>query len=236
MELQGEWGELERRAPARGRATFVAAVVVVLGITAGMSWASANAVSSAGGSSALPASAAVGTQAVVLSGPVPSVNVYGVTFTESGLPAGAQWWVNFTQGGSATSTGTSLRVDAPNGVYTYTVGSALSDFAAKHGRVVVRNSVVSKSVRFSLVTYKVSVLETGLPAGSKWCVAMTDGATHCSRAKSVAFREPNGTMAYGLDTEAHGYTAQSGSLTVSGTSASVPVRFVKVVVLCPMCG
>lgn len=51
-----------------------------------------------------------------------------VTFTESGLPAGATWYVNFTSYGSFESTSTSITMSAYNGQYSYTVSTTAAGY------------------------------------------------------------------------------------------------------------
>jgi YVTN family beta-propeller protein len=48
---------------------------------------------------------------------------YGVTFLESGLSSGAEWWVNLTRGPSFPSTAQYVTFHLPNGTYGYTASA-----------------------------------------------------------------------------------------------------------------
>jgi DNA-binding beta-propeller fold protein YncE len=74
--------------------------------------------------------------------------------------------------------------------------------------------------------YPVAFSETGLPSGTPWSVTL-NGVAHASNASTIAFSETNGTLPYTVGGVA-GFIAspRSGSVTVSGASASVSVAFV----------
>ena len=50
------------------------------------------------------------------------LNVYSVTFSETGLPSGSTWWVNFN-GQNITSSSSTITFDISDGTYSYTVQS-----------------------------------------------------------------------------------------------------------------
>ena len=64
-----------------------------------------------------------------VSGPVASKSVtfslvtYTVTFTETGLPSGTEWWVNLTNGQSFSSAETNLTLSEANGTYSYSASA-----------------------------------------------------------------------------------------------------------------
>lgn len=215
---------------------YTVTVVVLLGVTIGTVLASAFAATPVSSSAASGATAGLGAQDVPLLSQAPFVQLFPVTFTAVGLPSGTAWWVNTTNGVSVNSSGPTLQIYEPKGTYHYTVSSAHNEYAARHGTVVVKNGPASRAVKFKLVSYKVLVSETGLPSGSKWCVLMSGGATHCSKRATFSFREPNGTYVYDVTTTQTGYADPSGSFTVGGATASVTATFEKVRVMCPMCG
>jgi YVTN family beta-propeller protein len=72
--------------------------------------------------------------------------------------------------------------------------------------------------------YNVTFVENGLPTGTPWVLTL-NGAQQISRSTSVAFRERNGTFAYGL-ADIPGWhqstLAYSGSVIVSGSSQTEP--------------
>ncbi len=148
-----------------------------------------------------------------------------VTLKELGLPGGTEWWVNVTGGASTVSNGTSLRFWEPSGTYTLTVASADKEYASKGGSFTVRAGGLSKSVKFTLVRYAVAFTESGLPAGSKWCVSLTGVKRVCTKQTSLSFSEPNGTYSYSLTTTKTGFSGSGGSFTVAGAAVSKSVTF-----------
>jgi hypothetical protein len=139
--------------------------------------------------------------ALTVSGAVVSESVtfhlvtYAVTFTESGLPGGAEWWVNGTALGTHSSTTTTLVVNEPNGSYPYLVATSDKEYAATGGPLVVSGGPVPKAVTFGLVTYAVTFTESGLPAGTNWSVGL-GAVVHYATTTTITFHEPNGTYAF----------------------------------------
>ncbi len=87
--------------------------------------------------------------------------LYSVTFTESGLPSGTAWYVNFSNAmESGPITGTSYSFSLTNGTYSYTVSkvSGLS-VSPSSGSITVNGSSISIAVTFSPVK-KVSPLSS----------------------------------------------------------------------------
>ena len=157
-----------------------------------------------------------------------TVVTYTVTFTESGLPSGTRWYVNLTNGQSFTTTGTSTSFPEPNGSYTYSLGSADTSYSAPGGSFTVNGLPVSQSVTFSLVLYRVSFSETGLPTATVWFVNLTNGQSFSSASSSITFSEPNGSYTYTIATVNKEYTAPGGSFSVAGGPVSRTVTFTTV--------
>jgi len=154
-----------------------------------------------------------------------SLVTYTVTFTESGLPSGTEWWVNGTVVGSHSSTTTTISFSEPNGSYTYTVASANKEYAAAGGSVVVSGAAAPKSVTFSLVTYTVTFTETGLSSGTNWSVVL-EGVSHDATGTTITFTEPNGSYSFTV-LNVSGYTVKpsSGNLLVNGAALAQPIAF-----------
>ena len=100
---------------------------------------------------------------------------YGITFTESGLPAGTAWSVslNGTVRNSSTASITFLAV---NGTYAYVVG-LVGGYSASpaSGTVGVHGASVTVGITFSSILpglYSVSFVESGLPLGTPWSVTL----------------------------------------------------------------
>ncbi len=153
--------------------------------------------------------------------------VHPVTFTETGLPDGQTWWVNVTGGSNASAAaGSPARVWEPAGRYSYSVGTADTEYAAKAGTFTVRAAALTVHAKFDLVTYSVTFAESGLPTGARWCVAVSGGTTHCTTRASASFDEPNGSYGYTLSTARRGYSATGGTFVVSGAPVTQRVSFV----------
>ncbi len=181
-------------------------------------------------------SQSVSSGSVVASG-VPRVNVvfsqlsYAVAFSESGLPAGAEWYVNITSGPSLAGPGatTQLSTELPDGTYYYTVATDDSQYApnAYTGSVTVYGASVSASpITFTLQTFSVTFTESGLPGGTGW-TATLGGAPMTSTGTSIAFAEPNATYAYGIasSTPTYAPSVYSGGVLVEGLPVGIPVTF-----------
>ncbi len=78
--------------------------------------------------------------------------------------------------------------------------------------------------------YSVMFSETGLPSGTSWSVTL-NGAMETSTSSTITFNEPNGTYGYTVSTPISGgsgvryVTVSSGSVTVNGNNAAVPVSY-----------
>ena len=134
---------------------------------------------------------------------------HGVTFSESGLPAGLTW--SLTLNGGTLSLLTDGATDSlawtgmANGTYPYTI----SDSPGWHettlayiGSVVVNGATVAEStLTYTPVEYPVAFSESGLPSGETFEVTVggmpqtvtTDGALD-----GLQFTEPNGTYTYSI--------------------------------------
>jgi hypothetical protein len=148
-----------------------------------------------------------------------SLVTYVVTFTETGLPSGSEWWVNGTLLGSHSSVTIAIVVNEPNGSYPYTVATSDKEYASAGGSVAVSGSAAPKSVTFSLVTYAVSFKETGLPPGTNWSVGL-GGVSHYATGTTVTFNEPNGSYSFTPE-NVSGYTVSPSSVPIHVHGAGV---------------
>lgn len=157
--------------------------------------------------------------------------VYSVTFSETGLPAGVAWYVNFTGGPSLSNPisgdgGTSTSVLLPNGTYMLTVASSNKSWApAYSSELTVVAAPLWLIVQFSLVTYSVDFVESGLPIETLWSVFM-NGAESTATGTTIMFSETNGSYEFTVGALV-GYTANrtGGALLVHGTQMDVGIRF-----------
>lgn len=130
------------------------------------------------------------------------IQLYTVTFTESGLPAStfwsvflhsAQWggyglesfcgWGHQGRGGFAWngSTSDSVSFSLPNGTYDFGVPPAgsngsLYEASPSSGNFTVTGGAVSVDVTFTQIQlYNVTFVESGLPSGTFWSVQLLGG-------------------------------------------------------------
>ena len=173
-------------------------------------------------------------QVFVAGGPSGDVAILGlatesafpkVTFSETGLPSGTEWWVNLTNGQGFDSTSKSITFNEPNGSYEYTIGVANKSFKSKGAEITVDGAALSVKVKFSLQEYDVTFTESGLPTGSKWWVNVTGGRSYNSTKATLSFKEPNGSYSYLTSTNAKGYDGPGGNFVVDGAKVSVKVKF-----------
>ncbi len=154
--------------------------------------------------------------------------MFSVTFSAMGLPSGTSWTLHLSNGQSYSVSGASKTVSLAAGVYSYSIVSSNSAYTT-HGGVVSVESATTAPIQFKSVDYSVTVTETGLPSGSSWYV-IAGGQEYTSTGSSISFMAMNGTVSYTVGTTVSGYnlTKATGSVTVSGASASASVTFNKI--------
>ena len=158
-----------------------------------------------------------------------ATTTYAVTFTESGLPTGTIWYVNITGGNSYSSTTSTITFSELNGTYSYSIATGNKEYAPSpaSGSFTVNGAVVSESITFSLVTYRVTFTESGLPPSTIWYVNITGGNSYSSTTSTITFSELNGSYSYTVATGNKEYAPSpaSGSFTINGTVVSESVTF-----------
>ncbi|MFY9717715.1 MAG: thermopsin family protease [Thermoplasmata archaeon] len=151
---------------------------------------------------------------------------YDVLFTETGLPAGKTWTLVFDGTTATTLAGREFIVlDVPNGTYDYLIhsnGAFRVTGLAPEGTITVNGASVSKSVTFVHgATYSITFKETGLAAGTHWCVS---GIGCSSTAKIVLAHLTPGTYSYSvrsIGTFTTLVTLSGVSVSASGSTALV---------------
>ncbi len=171
------------------------------------------------------------TGSLTVSGSASSVSVtfkavtYKVTFTESNLPAGTEWYLNFTGGASHHTTGTSISVSLQNGTYSYTLSTNGYIYHSPGSTVTVTGASFSVAVPFTEQVYTVTFTESGLPTGTLWYVNMSTGQNIASVSASVTVQLSNGTYGYRIATTDKLYSAPGSSFTISGSARTFAVAF-----------
>ncbi len=170
---------------------------------------------------------------ITISGSSMTVNVlfnetFETTFTETGLPSGAEWYVNISgMASSGPVNKTSYSVYLLNGTYPYTIATPDKTYEPSPISSSVKVNATSQTVKitFTEVTYKVTFTETGLPSGTEWFVNLSNGKSFNSTTATISFYEPNGSYSYTLGSSNFNYgNSSSLSFTVKGASVSVNVN------------
>ncbi len=166
--------------------------------------------------------------------PVPWTQVtYTIAFAETGLPAGAEWYVNTTNGRSFTSTTDGLTFAEPNGTYPFTVATG-ADYVAtlSSGTLVVAGVSVNESITFTRTYGIMFNRPPGSAAGTSWTVYLN--ATTVSdayRAEGILPNDivrntttnlltiyaPNGTYGYSIIVSGNPSLTTRGTVTVDGS-------------------
>ena len=150
---------------------------------------------------------------------------FALTFQQTGLPAGTQWWANLSGEPSENSTGHSITVPLPNGTYRYALASANKSLAAVGGHVTLAGAPSTVSAAFSLVTFSVTFTETGLLAGDTWWANISGGASTSSATASIVTSLPNGSYTYTIASDDSRYATIGGHFTVGGSAVPIAVAF-----------
>ena len=159
-----------------------------------------------------------------------TVATYAVKFIETGLPTGTNWSATLN-GDTEFSTTSTIAFTQPNGTYSFTVASVSGyHVSPSSGNVTVSGAAVTESIAFSprvaTTTYAVTFMESGLPSGTTWSVALSGVDRNGSAPGSIEFNEANGTYSFTVRS-VEGYTASplSGSVMVNGAAVTETVTF-----------
>jgi hypothetical protein len=154
-----------------------------------------------------------------------SASTFHVTFTESGLPAGATWWLNLSSGRSFNSTGTRITFRSINGTSYYALATSSKTYTAPAGSFNVAGLRLAIPVVFSPYNYGITFQERGLPTGTPWWVNLTNGSSYESNSSHLSANGTNGTYYYALGTSLKTYDSPSGSFVVDGANVTADVVF-----------
>ena len=156
--------------------------------------------------------------------------IYGVSFTETGLPTGAKWFLNISGGNAYTSSSAYLSFLEPNGTYSYSISTGNKSFKPSSqisGIFVVNGTEISQPLVFLPVVYAVTFSEYGLKSGTEWYVNMSNGQSHSTTQSVLTFSEMNNTYHYTLAVVNKQYkpVVYSSYFIVSGGPVSENVNF-----------
>ena len=149
--------------------------------------------------------------------------LYSVTFSESGLPAGTEWYVamdNQNISGSSSSITVSSVVQ---GSYSYSVYTPFDYMSSPISGSVDVPRQLSVSLSFSQDKYNVNFDETGLPSGTTWSVTF-NGDTEARSTSQIEFNATNGNYEYTVSPPS-GYAATpaSGYISIDGGPVTLSV-------------
>ncbi len=158
-------------------------------------------------------------------------NLYIANFIESGLPSGKSWSVN-VDSISILSNKTNITFFEPNGSHLYKIGLVPGyKPSPSSGTFIINGTNLNISITFTIVTYNIKFVETGLPSGTNWSVTL-NGTKESSSGNTIKFTEPNGSYSYFIETpifESIGIqfilTHSTGTITVNGTNTGLNVTY-----------
>jgi len=166
---------------------------------------------------------------ITINGPITEkanfVEIYQVTFTETGLPSLTTWYINLTNGKSFDSSTNTAATYLSNGSYSYNIATTDKEYSALGGTIIVDGTDLAINVKFNLVTYVITFNENGLSSGTSWSVTL-NGSTETSSNGTVIFIEQNGTYSYNISAIAGYRTATySGTINVNGNHVADTVTW-----------
>jgi len=157
------------------------------------------------------------------------IELYNITFYEYGLPAETKWYVNLSNGQTFSTTETNLTFKEENGTYSYSIFTLDKDFTPypSDGTFLVNGKNINVTIKFNLVTYRVTFIQEGLPSETLWYVNLSNGQTFSGTGATITFYELNGTYSYAIATVNKSYAPSpySGSFTVNGTGVNITITF-----------
>jgi hypothetical protein len=158
---------------------------------------------------------------------------YVVTFNETGLPAGASWYVNILglPPSPEIPTNGSYSANVTDGPYQYSAYSSDSIYApTNNGTFIINGGNLSITLHFEKKLYKVTFIESGLPSNVTWSLDVHGVASTANiLTNSVSLNLTNGTYSYNFSRSSNIYTAAQfyGTFTVNGSAISIQIEFFK---------
>ena len=136
---------------------------------------------------------------------------YLVTFDESGLPVGQEWYVNIS--GPSGYIGTqysssnllTFAEPLPDGTYSYYLETLNGNYKASpsSGTFIISGSNTTVQITFTLSKVQITFVETGLPSGTVWSITLVNDNnsgpiknTVSSQTNEIIFTAPPGVYYY----------------------------------------
>lgn len=154
-------------------------------------------------------------------------SAFAVNLSESGLPAGTEWYVNFSNLLSFNSTTSVVHAYEINGSFTYRAATADKKYEAPGGSVTVSGASLNISVAFSPVLYSITIAVSGLPVSEQFYINVSTGASFNGTVTPDSFGMllQNGTYSYTAAIQDPMFEAPSASFTVDGSSMTINVVY-----------
>ena len=150
-----------------------------------------------------------------------------VTFKETGLPQGTEWWVNLSNY-NYSSLNSSISFYEYNGNYSYRISTSDHIYYSipSSGSFTVTGKHLSISINFNELTYKTNFIENGLPDEISWNLTL-NGKTYLLKNNSYSFQLTNGTYNYMVETSDKIYkpSVYSSQITVNGKPLEIAITF-----------
>lgn len=150
-----------------------------------------------------------------------SLALYTITFSESSLPSGTEWFVNISGGYQIQAATGQMAVNLSDGTYTYTAQSADKSYRTGGGTFSVSGFAETLHVTFSPVTFNVTINESGLPPGTAWYVNYTGHASGQITSSVFYLNLINGSYSLQISSANPAYSAVNPVLTLIMNGAPV---------------
>jgi YVTN family beta-propeller protein/parallel beta-helix repeat protein len=108
-----------------------------------------------------------------------STGAYSVSFTESGLLSGTEWWVDLN-GDNQSSGSSMISFSLPNGTYTYSTSTILAGYAASpsSGSITINGANVYQIITFVLQAITIYINSDGSVVPSSAPISSPDNITY----------------------------------------------------------
>ena len=158
--------------------------------------------------------------------------LYRVYFYETGLPAGAAWFLNLSNGDKFSSKSTNLTFLEMNGTYHYTVSSNLNySTEPSYGIFIVKGNHVYVNLTFKR-SYQVMFVEENLISGVLWGINLNSSQgmlrytnKSISTGGSIIVDLWNGTYHFSVIGTPIWYNDTGGSFIISGSEEKITIIF-----------
>ena len=151
---------------------------------------------------------------------------FSVRFLESGLGSTMNWSLTFNGNTEAGAANSPLTFTAVNGSYTFSIKSEKGyAVTPQNGSIRVSGSNVTIGLNFSMKSYTVDFVSSGLPASSAWEISI-NGVQHAVIGDNYSYISTPGNYDYSIQ-PIPGYYPQvgSGSFSVNNENVSLTIKW-----------